>query len=189
MVFVQFLYDVVPLVLISHQHHTAFKNEERDQTTMTTGTTITRDYTQLRPPSDQTMVSLEKRKLSHEALSDPGSPIFYQDTSMGNRELSMAEQIKTVIEHYRSETDGQTASNSDPANAKNRSDGSNKQRDGQTPNISLMADSDGPEDKQEHLDVVHLHPHMINFTKPPSSGRESIAVETTRRSVSELLQL
>lgn len=48
--FVQILYDVLPLLIISHQHHTAFKQEERVQTN-TTGE-FNREFTQLRPMSD-----------------------------------------------------------------------------------------------------------------------------------------
>lgn len=57
---VQQVYDFLPLMIISHQHHTAFKGETREATSaLLEQTANSRDYTQIRPFTDQTVVSLD----------------------------------------------------------------------------------------------------------------------------------
>ena len=56
---VQFVYDIWPLLTIAHQHHSAFKEQNRvTKTTIQTVDEGTREYTQLRNFShDQSMVT------------------------------------------------------------------------------------------------------------------------------------
>lgn len=70
--------------------------------------------------SEKTMVSFERID-PHEILSDPGSPAHPFDNSMDATKLSMVDQIKSVVDHYRSEAEAdqaKTATNSDPTHAK-----------------------------------------------------------------------
>jgi hypothetical protein len=46
---VQFIYDVLPLLIIVHQHHSAFRDQERG---ITSATNNTRDFTAIKSHHD-----------------------------------------------------------------------------------------------------------------------------------------
>ena len=107
---VQILTDVLPMMVICQQHHSAFSNEGRGATGITmTGqsmTTYTRDMTRLKSLSEGTygedLKSLSEREPSHE------------DSMEVTKMTYLGGAANRSAEHRESDIDGKTAENSDP---------------------------------------------------------------------------
>lgn len=182
---VQQVYDFLPLMIISHQHHTAFKGEARETTSaLLDPATNSRDYTHIRPYTDQTMVSLD--------------PVALRKTSYSDVQSIQSPSLKPFVDPEANRTTdsvGHTATNTQPTAEFVRS---SEGKDQNSSRISINLE-DSRDDKGDGRDATisrdnTMLDRALLATQHPQKPtgtihRETIAVAVTRQSVMDLMQL